>query len=129
MISYCPQCGKPIADDVAFCPNCGASLKTTVQAQPQAAQTQPADPGTKPDNHLVWSIITILFCCMPLGVYALILGNDVNNLWNAGRYAEARDKADKSKKMNLIGLIIGGIGWFIYVIYMVVVMGFALADM
>ena len=129
MISYCPQCGKPIADDVAFCPNCGASLKATVQAQPQAAQTQPADPGVKPDNHLVWSILTLIFCCMPLGVYALILGNDVNTLWTTGHYAEAREKAEKAKKMNIIGLVLGGIGVFLYIIYMVVVMGIAFADM
>ena len=66
---------------------------------------------------------------MPLGVYALILGNDVNTLWTTGHYAEAREKADKAKKMNIIGLILGGIVVFLYIIYMVVVMGFAFADM
>lgn len=123
MISYCPQCGKPIADDVAFCPNCGASLKTTVQAQPQAQPNQAQasqQVAQMPKDYLIWSILSILFCFWPLGVYAIILSSDVKTLWNAGRHQEAQDKSDKAKKMNIICLIIGCVTWLFAIIFLII---------
>ena len=123
MISYCPQCGKPIADDVAFCPNCGASLKTTVQAQPQAQPSQAQasqQVAQMPKDYLIWSILSILFCFWPLGVYAIILSSDVKTLWNAGRHQEAQDKSDKAKKMNIICLIIGCVTWLFAIIFLII---------
>ena len=123
MISYCPQCGKPIADDVAFCPNCGASLKATVQAQPQAQPSQAQasqQVAQMPKDYLIWSILSILFCFWPLGVYAIILSSDVKTLWNAGRHQEAQDKSDKAKKMNIICLIIGCVTWLFAIIFLII---------
>ncbi len=132
MITYCPQCGKPIADEVAFCPNCGASLKTTVQAQPQAAQAS-QQVAQMPKDYLIWSILSILFCFWPLGVYAIILSSDVKTLWNAGRQQEAQDKSDKAKKMNIICLIIGCAKWLFaiifLIIYFVIIFGAVLSNM
>lgn len=123
MISYCPQCGKPVADDVAFCPNCGASLKSTVQAQPQAQPSQAQasqQVAQMPKDYLIWSILSILFCFWPLGVYAIILSSDVKTLWNAGRHQEAQDKSDKAKKMNIICLIIGCVTWLFAIIFLII---------
>ena len=125
MISYCPKCGKPIADEsAAFCPSCGASLRAAQPAQP-AQPSQPTNrfvnnapqaPGPKPDNHLVLAIVTTLLCCMPLGVWAIVLASKVDSLWATGHYAEAQENADKAKKVSIIGLIVGGIFSIIYVI-------------
>ena len=129
MISYCPQCGKPVADDVTFCPNCGAPI----QSQP-VRNTQSAQPVAQmPKDYIVWSILSILFCFWPLGIYALILGNDVKNLWNAGRYQEAQDKSASSKKMNVICLIIGIVKWLFlivfFIIYFAIIAAAVMADM
>ncbi len=136
MISYCPQCGKPIADDVAFCPNCGASMKATPQAQPQAqpqADQASQQVAQMPKDYLIWSILSILFCFWPLGVYAIILSNDVKSLWNNGRYQEAKDKSDSAKKMNIICLIIGCAKWLFVIIfliiYFVIIFGAVLSNM
>ena len=135
MISYCPQCGKPIADEVAFCPNCGASMKATPQAQPQAqpqADQASQQVAQMPKDYLIWSILSILFCFWPLGVYAIILSNDVKSLWNSGRYQEAKDKSDSAKKMNIICLIIGCVKWLFaitfLIIYFVIIFGAVLSN-
>lgn len=131
MISYCPKCGKPVADDSAFCPSCGAPLKATQPAQP----AQPAQPNysrpqeenrRKPDNNLVLAVITTVLCCMPLGVWGIILASKVDNLWNSGNYAEAIENADKAKRVSIIGMVVGGI---VSVIYIIAAVGGALADL
>jgi uncharacterized membrane protein YvbJ len=39
-VSFCPKCGKKIAEDMVFCPNCGWALKVEQAApQPRHAQT------------------------------------------------------------------------------------------
>lgn len=42
-----------------------------------------------PSNHLVFGILTTLFCFLPFGVVSLVKGSSVNNLWAQGRYEEA----------------------------------------
>jgi hypothetical protein len=42
-MSFCPSCGKPVADNAIFCPSCGYNL----QAKPQGAQ-QPKTSASAP---------------------------------------------------------------------------------
>lgn len=48
-------------------------------------------PG-KPDNYLVWSVLST-FCCNPGGIVAIVYSNRVDTLWRAGRAAEAKSAA------------------------------------
>ncbi|WP_084298745.1 CD225/dispanin family protein [Mycobacterium genavense] len=57
---------------------------------------QPA--GQAPDNYLVWSILATLFCCLPLGIVAIVKSSQVSGLWAQGQYAEAQAAADAAKK-------------------------------
>jgi hypothetical protein len=42
IMSYCPNCGNKVDENMAFCPRCGASLKGATTTQPgQPAPTQP----------------------------------------------------------------------------------------
>ena len=140
MISYCPKCGKPVSEGNAFCPNCGAPLQAAQPVQP-TPQPQPApqynnrfmnqpqeNQGPKPDNHLVLSIITAIMCCMPLGIWAIVLASKVDGLWNSGQYAQARENADKAKRVSIIGMVLGGLYVVIVLIYYMVILGASLAD-
>ena len=132
MISYCPKCGKPVADDATFCPECGAPLKASQPAQPaQPGYSKPKeDVGQKPDNNLILAIITTVVCCMPLGVWAIVLASKVDNLWNSGQYAQARENADKAKKISIIGIVAGGVFSVVYLILTFGIYGAAIfADM
>jgi hypothetical protein len=67
--------------------------------QPPAAQA--------PSNYLVWSILVTLFCCLPLGIVAIVKSSQVNGLWAQGRYAEAQAAADSAKKFVIWSVVIG----------------------
>jgi len=77
---------------------------------------QPA--GQAPNNYLVWSILVTLFCCLPLGIVAIVKSSQVNGLWAQGRYAEAQAAADSAKKFALWSAIIGVVVFVIYGILM-----------
>lgn len=74
----------------------------------------PAACGASPDNYLVWSILVTLFCCLPLGIVAIIKSSQVNGLWAQGRYAEAQASAESAKKFVTWS---AGIGVGLLVIY------------
>ena len=62
--------------------------------QPNYAQGQrPA----KPDNYLVWAILSTLFCCLPLGIVSIVYSARVDSLYNSGDYFGAQDAANKAK--------------------------------
>jgi hypothetical protein len=54
--------------------------------------------GAPPQNYLVWSILSTIFCCMPLGIVSIVFAAQVNSKWAAGDAAGARDASEKAKK-------------------------------
>lgn len=71
----------------------------------------------KPDNHLVLAIICTAFCCMPIGIYAIIKANDVNSQYNMQQYAQAEQSAAEAKKWSIIGIVASGIIWVLFLIF------------
>ena len=69
----------------------------------------------KPDNNLVWAIVTTLLCCLPLGVVAIIKSSSVDKLWAAGDVAGAQAAAEEAKRWSVWGMIAGGI-WTLLVV-------------
>lgn len=70
-------------------------------------------PGVKPDNYLVFAIITTVLCCLPLGIVSIIHSTKVDNLWNSGQYAEAKNASNQAKQFAIYaaiaGVVVGGI--------------------
>ena len=73
---------------------------------PGAPGASPA-PGAKPDNYLVWSILTTLLCCLPFGVVSIVYAAKVDGLWMAGDYAGARSASENAKKWAIISAAVG----------------------
>lgn len=61
----------------------------------------------KPNNYLVWAILTTVCCCLPAGIVAIVFANKVDSLWFAGKYEEAEDAANKAKVWTFISLGVG----------------------
>lgn len=70
--------------------------------------------GTQPNNHLVWAILTTLFCCLPLGIVSIVKSSQVSGLWAQGKYAEAQQSADSAKKWAMWSAILGVIVFVVY---------------
>lgn len=86
--------------------------------QPQYGQPQyGANPGVPPENNLVWGILATVFCCLPLGIVAIVKANQVSSLWAAGDFAGAQQAADDAKKYSLWSLIAAVIMWVVIVIF------------
>lgn len=76
----------------------------------------------KPDNNMVWAVLTTLFCCFPLGIYSVVQASKVNGLYNTGNYSKAQRMADDAKKWACIGAISGFV-----IIVINIIMGIAAA--
>lgn len=64
----------------------------------------------------MWSILVTLFCCLPLGIAAIVKSSQVNGLWAQGRYAEAQTSAESAKKLVMWSAIVGAVVTVMYVI-------------
>ena len=64
----------------------------------------------KPINgtpYLIFSILTTLCCCLPLGIAAIVFSSKINALQNSGDYAGAQSAAKKAKILCIVGAIGG----------------------
>ena len=66
-------------------------------------------------NHLVKAILVTIFCCLPLGIVAIVFAAQVNGKAAAGDLAGAMEASENANKWSNIGLGIGivlGVIWF-----------------
>ena len=80
----------------------------------------------KPDNYLVWAILTTILCCLPFGIVSIVYSTKVDNLYYAGQYEEAQAKAKSAKTWAIIAASSGFVFLAIYLI-VVVVLGVGMA--
>ena len=64
----------------------------------------------KPDNFLVWAILSTVLCCLPLGIVAIVYANQVDSLWFAGKPNESQEAAKKAKLWTWISAGTGAAG-------------------
>lgn len=87
----------------------------------------PAAGGTTTvPNHLVMAIISV-FCCMPLGVIAIVFAAQVNSKVAAGDIAGAMESSKKAKMFSIIALALGLVAVLIYIVWIVLVIGLSAA--
>lgn len=77
----------------------------------------------KPDNYLVWAILSTVFCCLPLGIVAIVKASKVDALWAQGLQEEAIEAANDAKKWSIIGAVAGVLGVVLYVVFCLVQIG------
>ena len=85
----------------------------------------------KPDNHLVWAILTTLLCCLPLGIVSIIKATEVDSLWAQGRYDEANRASAEAKKWALIGAGLAAAAIVLYLLFIggMVLLGVTLGEL
>lgn len=116
---YCPKCGEVVDDKAIMCPYCKHKL-------------QNIDAGSNVDyyeqkrnipNHLALSILVTLFCCLPLGIIAIVNSAQVDSQLRAGNIEGARRSSRAAKNMIVWSVSLGAFFIIAYLI-VVVMLGF-----
>ena len=119
-MAYCSNCGTKLEENAKFCLACGTPTEQTENNSNADSfeNTTPA-PAKASGNlnvaQLVWSIINLIACCMPLGIVGLVMTIFAKDAPSAEEEAK---KLKTAKTCNLIGTI-GGV--VIYILYLVLV--------
>lgn len=128
-MKYCTQCGKQNVDEAKFCAGCGAPLdgsgstpkseapkEEPKQEAPHSEPTPTSPAPPKPDNYLVWAILTTVLCCLPAGIASIVYSTNVDSKYNRGDYAGAEQASKNARTWAIVSAIVGFIGgiiWFI----------------
>lgn len=86
---YCQKCGAQNDDNAYKCVQCGEVIPH--------AEAAPAAPPREISNHLAQSILVTLFCCVPLGIPAIVFSAQVNSKLAAGDVDGAMESSRKAK--------------------------------
>ena len=126
-MAYCSNCGTKLDENAKFCLACGTPTEQTENTEtvaPSFEDTTPAPAkasGVLNVGQLVWSIINLIACCMPLGIAGLLMTIFAKDAPSAEEEAK---KLKTAKTCNLIGTI-GGAVYFIVCFVIGLVIGFA----
>ena len=110
---YCRKCGAENEDTALNCSKCGEVLQPTGVA----SQNIP--------NYLVQSILVTLFCCLPLGIPAIVFAAQVNGKVQSGDIPGA---LAASKNAKLWCWISFGLGLLVAIGYIVLIIIGAVAS-
>ncbi len=70
----------------------------------------------RPDNYLVWAILSTVLCCLPFGIVSIVYAAKVNGLFDANQYEAALEASKNAKKWAIIAAVIG----VIYIIFVLI---------
>ena len=88
---------------------------------PAAGYPQTAAGYAKPDNYLVWAILTTILCCLPLGIVSLVYSTQVDSKWNLGDYAGAEASSQSARTWAIWSAVVG-VAFTVLVILLVFVL-------
>lgn len=77
----------------------------------------PAQRPPKPDNFLVWAILSTLFCCLPFGIVSIVYASKVDSLWASGDYDGAKEAASKARTWFWWSLGTAIALWIVYILF------------
>ena len=125
-MNTCPKCGSVLPNGAQFCPECSCDLSKypsdpltqssyTPTYQSPANTTYSAN-GTQKNSTglMVWSIINLVCCCLPLGIVGLVFTLTAKN----EPTPEAQEKKLKNAMTcNIIGTIVGIVVDILYFVF------------
>lgn len=120
-MKHCAKCGHQNDDSAVFCSKCGTNFSieaaTTFAA---GGETLDSMSRTKPDNHLVWAILTTLLCCLPFGIASIVFASKVDTLYNNGDFEGAEKASKNARTWAIVSAIVGFVFTIIYVAFMLI---------
>src|SRR5579863_3098085 len=122
---FCTQCGANNADNALVCAQCGRSLQPGTPGAPLPVTGVVLPPGATVPNYLVFAILATVFCCLPLGIPAIVYAAQVNGKLQAGDLAGAQSASNNAKMWCWISFGVGlaAIGVWVLLVMIGVVSG------
>lgn len=123
---FCPRCGTQNSDDAVHCSCCGSLLKFDENSNMNSNGNMPPQFNQQNQrrmdipNHLVWSILTTLFCCMPLGIAAIVYSSKVDTKLAMGDYEGALNSSKTARNLCIIALACGAAIIIIYILLFII---------
>ncbi|MFH1092218.1 MAG: CD225/dispanin family protein [Pseudomonadota bacterium] len=87
----------------------------------QQPPPMPAPESGHVPTHLAWSILVTLFCCLPIGIAAIIHSTKVNKRLALGDYQGARRASGQARTLCLVSLS-GLVVWFLLAVMYVAIL-------
>lgn len=115
----CVGCGTVFGSHLAQCPNCGrpaVSSQVFVQSSPGQVGLPAQHMVQDVRSNLVDAILVTMFCCMPLGVVAIVKAVEANSKKASGDYYGALEAYKESRKWTWWSF---GIGFVCYALWLV----------
>ena len=72
----------------------------------------------KPENYLVWAILSTIFCFFPFGIVAIVMAAGVDDAYNRGDYEAAQQKSKKARMWAMWSALTNVI---VLVVYLIVI--------
>ena len=107
---FCGKCGETLPDNAIVCSRCGA----------QVARVATTGYGESIPNYLVGAILVTLFCCLPLGIPAIVFATQVNSKVAIGDIEGAKKASKNAMIWTFVSLGAGLVGGLIYILFMVI---------
>lgn len=115
----CPTCGFRNEESARFCVTCGQELQATAYRPfrgsgsgdygRQGYSAFEESGGYRPHvpSYLIPSILVTIFCCLPLGIVAIVFAAQVNGKLAAGDIAGAQSASRAARTLVIVSVVIG----------------------
>ncbi len=102
---FCSKCGNECVEGAAVCPKCGCALQGAQIVAPKIC------------NNLILAIISMICCCIPTGIVAIIYSLKVDSYVLSGQIEEAKAAANSAQTWAVVGIVLGLISSVLYFIF------------
>lgn len=107
-VVVCEECGEHFKEGISNCPKCGCPVGSDATSNNNnLINLTTMEYKDKPDNNLLYAILSTVCCCTPLGIVSIIYAIQVDNLYRKHDYQGAQDAADEAYKYAKYALIFG----------------------
>ncbi|WP_207400807.1 CD225/dispanin family protein [Actinomadura roseirufa] len=74
-----------------------------------------------PPTHLVWAILTTIFCCLPAGIVSIVFAAQVNSKWMSGDHAGAISASRNARIWAIVSAAVTAVLVVIYLLFVLVI--------
>lgn len=82
-----------------------------------AAGVPGAPAGAKPDNYLVWTILSTILCCLPIGAVGIYFSTQVDKLWAQGDVVGAENRSRNARNLAITSAVVSLVLFLVWVVF------------